>query len=127
MYGGRVAMESPAPGLPPAHLRLCLQAVPPGSGGRAPEPPLARAQAGPADGAEAAGLSRGLEAGVRTPGGAEDCPQFSQGEGVWAAELGLRPASLTLCVLWGLGWAALGLFSLRLCGARIFSPALKLQ
>lgn len=92
----------PCAGLPTARLRLCLQAVPPGSGGRAPEPPLARAQAGPADGAEAAGLSRGLETGVRTPGGAEDCPQFSQGEGVWAAELGLRPASLTLRVPWGL-------------------------
>lgn len=120
-------MESPAPACPHHGLHLCLQAVPPGSGGRAPEPPLACAQAGPADGAEAAGLSRGPEAGVRTPGGAEDCPQFSQGEGVWAAELGLRPASLMLRMPWGLGWAALELFSLRLCDARIFSPALKLQ
>ena len=77
------------PGLPPGRPVPLLQAVPPGSGGGAPEPHLARAQAGPADGSEAAVCSRGLQAGLRTPGGAEDCPQFSQGQGIWAAELGL--------------------------------------
>ena len=87
--GWRLAAESRARPSP-ARLVALLQAVPPGPGGRAPEPHLARAQAGPADSPEAAVLSRGLQAGVRTAGGAEDCPQFSQGQGLfWVPELGL--------------------------------------
>ena len=98
--GGRLAAESRS--LPsPARLVALLQAVPPGPGGRAPEPHLACAQAGPADSPEAAVLSRGLQAGVWTAGGAEDRPQFSQGQGLfWVPELGLTdPRAAPACTV----------------------------
>lgn len=63
-------------------LSLCLQAVPPGPGGRAPESDLARPTASAADCPEAALLPRGLQAGSRTPGGGAGCPELSQGKGV---------------------------------------------
>lgn len=79
---GELAVENPALQRAPRALSLCLQAVPPGPGGRAPESDLARPTASAADCPEAALLPRGLQAGSRTPGGGAGCPELSQGKGV---------------------------------------------
>lgn len=107
MCEGRRLAAGAAPGCPQRALSLCCRQY-----HRALAAVLlsrlARAQAGPANGPEAAVLS-GLQAGVRTAGGAEDRPQFSQGQSLFRGPRtgAHRPRAAPACCgihTWGAPW-----------------------